>query len=150
MSLGEKIKQRRRQLNLSQENLAEKVHVHSNTIRKWEKGTSSPSAEEIKSLAEALDTTTTFLYEEDYPASFIKNSAYQDKTEIQNSVPPMAYWGSLVDNAERTAENGKNLHVIIGLVKTALDILENAVSTSNEQHEGYVSGAGTMYVSHFL
>ncbi len=42
----------------------------------------------------------------------------------------MAYWGSLVDNAEKTAENGKNLHVIISLVKTALNTLENAMHKS--------------------
>ena len=140
MSLGEKIKQRRRQLAFSQEKLAELVSVHSNTIRKWEKGNSSPSAEEVRSLAEALGVTTAFLYDENdtnNKPSFFKNSAYQDKTEIQNSVPSMAYWGSLVDNAERTAENGKNLQVIIGLVKTALNILENALNTQQETQVSY-------------
>ena len=101
MKLGEKIKQRRRQLNLSQEKLAEQISVHSNTIRKWEKGVSSPSATELQMLAEALNTSTSFLYGENNPTSFVKNSAYQDKTEIQDSIPTMAYWGSLVDNASR-------------------------------------------------
>ena len=150
MSLGEKIKERRRQLNLSQEKLAEKVHVHSNTIRKWEKGISVPDAKELQLLAENLGTTTTYLYGEDTPASFIKNSAYQDKTEILNSVPSMAYWGSLVDNAERTAENGKNLEVIVSLVKTALNILENAVNNPNELHEFYVKGCGYSLASQMM
>lgn len=148
MNLGEKIRQCRRQLNLSQEKLAEQIHVHSNTIRKWEKGLSTPNAEEIRLLAEILRTTAACLYDEDSTSSFIKNSAYQDKTEIQNSVPSMAYWGSLVDNAERTAENGKNLSVIIGLVKTALSILENAINEQNETHEGYTSACGYSIVGH--
>ena len=151
MSLGEKIKQRRRQLAFSQEKLAELVSVHSNTIRKWEKGNSSPSAEEVRSLAEALGVTTAFLYDENdtnNKPSFFKNSAYQDKTEIQNSIPSMAYWGSLVDNAERTAENGRNLQVIIGLVKTALNILENATNTQQETQEGCASACGYSIAGH--
>lgn len=129
MSLGENIKKYRRGVNLTQEALAEIVGVHSNTIRKWEKGISYPNAEELKLIANALRTTTDNLYVEIVPRStFIKNSAYQDNTEIHDSIPSMAYWGSLVDNAEKTAEKGKNLGVIIGLVKTALNILENAIS----------------------
>lgn len=136
MSLGEKIKQRRRQLNLSQEKLAEMIDVHSNTIRKWEKNKSTPDLKLLQFLADALQTTVTYLCEENGTKNttlFIKNSAYQDKTEIQNSTPSMAYWGSLVDNAEKTAEIGKNLEVIIGLVKTALDTLQKALVEQNSQ-----------------
>lgn len=39
-----------------------------------------------------------------------------------------SYWGSLVDNAEKTAENGKNLDLIISLVNTALEILKSATT----------------------
>ena len=136
MSLGEKIKQRRRQLNLSQEKLAEMIDVHSNTIRKWEKNESTPDLKLLQFLADALQTTVTYLCEENETKNttlFIKNSAYQDKTEIQNSTPSMAYWGSLVDNAEKTAEIGKKLEVIIGLVKTALDTLQKALVEQNSQ-----------------
>ena len=160
MNLGEKIKQRRRGLGISQEKLSELVGVHENTIRKWEKGSSFPDAIELKNIAKALGTTTSYLCDEtdstSNSASFIKNSAYQDKTEIQNSVPSMAYWGSLVDNAEKTAENGKNIDVIIGLVKTALNILETAIKNidtngaDQDEHEGYVKGSGKFFVSSFM
>ena len=83
-----------------------------------------------------MQTTVTYLCEENGTKNttlFIKNSAYQDKTEIQNSTPSMAYWGSLVDNAEKTAEIGKNLEVIIGLVKTALETLQKALVEQNSQ-----------------
>lgn len=153
MSLGENIKRHRRVINLTQEALAEAVGVHSNTIRKWEKGLSYPNAEELKLIANALKTTTDSLYTETWSQStFIKNSAYQDNTEIHDSVPSMAYWGSLVDNAEKTAENGKNLHVIIDLVKTTLNILEEAVNKHEHKKDGYIRDVGKreMYVSQFV
>ena len=148
MSLGENIKKRRREMNLSQETFGDMINVHENTIRKWEKGTSYPNAAELKNIAEALDTTTDALFDDKTPSTFVKNSAYQDKTEIKNSVPSMAYWGSLVDNAEKTAENGKNITVIINLVKTALNILESSIEkTQNREHEGFAESGGTLYAS---
>ena len=137
MNLGGKIKARRRQLNLSQEKLAEMVNVHSNTIRKWEKNESTPDIKLLQPLAEALQTTTTYLCEEketENHSSFIKNSAYQDKTEIQDSMPSMAYWGSLVDNAEIAAQVGKNLDAIVGLVNTALRTLQEALLAQQKEH----------------
>ena len=134
MSLGQRIKLCRQRLGLSQESLAEKVGVHPNTIRKWEKGITAPDAEISSILANTLQTTITFLYEgkDSYNDSlFIKNSTYQDKTEILNSTPSMAYWGTLVDNAEKTAEDGKNLELIINLVSTALRILKSALEREN-------------------
>lgn len=132
MTLGEKIKQRRREKNLSQEKLGELLNVHENTIRKWEKGISSPSAEELQHLANELDTTTTDLYNENY--SFIKNSTYQDKTEIQNSFPNMGYWGTLLDNAEKAAEIGKNLDLIIPILNKALLIIKTAFIAKQGQN----------------
>lgn len=151
MSLGENIKKHRRNANLTQEELAYIVGVHTNTIRKWEKGISYPSAAELKTIADALNLTIDDLYSETgTKATFIKNSAYQDKTEIQNSIPSMAYWGSLVDNAEKTAENGRNLDVIIGLVKTALNILESAINGAENEHETYVMNTENMHISQLM
>lgn len=138
MTLGERIRKCRRELNLSQETLGDIINVHENTIRKWEKGVSTPNAIELKNIAEALKTTTGYLCAETDTSSgdkaFLKNSAYQDMTEIHNSVPSMAYWGSLVDNAEKTAENGKNIEIIIGLVKTALRVLETSIEKKEEKN----------------
>lgn len=148
MSLGENIKKRRREMNLSQETFGYMVNVHENTIRKWEKGISYPNAAELKTIAEALHTTTDALFDDKAPSTFVKNSAYQDKTEIKNSVPSMAYWGSLVDNAEKTAENGKNITVIINLVKTALNILESSIEKQDDsEHEGFAESGGILYTS---
>ncbi len=60
---GEKIKRLRDAQNLTQEQLAELVGVHTNTISSWENGTIPNMARVIK-LANALHTTTTYLLDE--------------------------------------------------------------------------------------
>ena len=47
--------------------------------------------------------------------------------EAKSRTATMGYWGSVVDNAEKTARDGKNLETVIGLVSHALDILKAAV-----------------------
>ena len=55
-----------------------------------------------------------------------------DMNEVQkiqrriNEAKSRKYWGSVVDNAEKTAKDGKNLETVIGLVSHALDILKAA------------------------
>ena len=138
MSLGEKIRKRRRELDMTQEALGDLLNVHENTIRKWEKGISSPSAKELENLSHALRTTIEALCSEADNQNFMKSSEYQDRTEINNNVPSMAYWGSLVDNAEKAAESGKNISAIITLVKTALQILEDSPLQILHNNETYV------------
>lgn len=53
--LGENIRKARIDAGLSQEELGEKLHVVRQTISKWEKGASAPSAELLLELAGALD-----------------------------------------------------------------------------------------------
>ncbi|MBQ7263692.1 MAG: helix-turn-helix domain-containing protein [Synergistaceae bacterium] len=58
---GGRIKHYRDQLGLTQEELAHKVGVHVNTIRRWEQGKQSPDARKLASLADAFGTTTAHL-----------------------------------------------------------------------------------------
>ena len=51
------LKEWRGKRGLSQEELAESVGVHENTIRKWEKGYREPRAGDIAKLASALHVT---------------------------------------------------------------------------------------------
>ena len=136
-NLSERIKQHRKAKGLTQANLAELLDMSEMTIRRWEAEKTSPRMDEIKKLAQVLEIPTNELLDNQQfennshsvnADTFVKNSAYEDKTEIKNSVPSMAYWGSLVDNAEKAAENGKNLDLVIGLIKTALDIVKSAAS----------------------
>lgn len=58
---GSRLKQQRSSLHMTQESLAEKLNVHVNTIRRWEKGEQSPDAKKLDYLAEALNTTVAYL-----------------------------------------------------------------------------------------
>ena len=55
--LGENIIARRKQMGLSQQTLADQLHVVRQTISKWEKNLSVPDADALLRLADALETT---------------------------------------------------------------------------------------------
>lgn len=52
--LGETIKNRRKELNITQPNLAELAQVSTNTLYKLERGKGNPSIEVLNKLAEVL------------------------------------------------------------------------------------------------
>lgn len=55
--LGETITTLRKKQNLSQQELADRLHVVRQTISKWEKNLSVPDADALVRLADALDVT---------------------------------------------------------------------------------------------
>jgi transcriptional regulator with XRE-family HTH domain len=57
----ERIFQRRKQLGMSQEELAGRIGTSQRQISKYETGKNDPTAEVLNSLADALDTTTDWL-----------------------------------------------------------------------------------------
>ncbi len=59
---GKAIGRRRRELDLSQEALAEKAELHRTYISSIERGTRNPSLENIKKLADALDISIANLF----------------------------------------------------------------------------------------
>ena len=54
MTLGETIRELRREKSLSQEQLAERTGLSRQTIYKWESGQAAPDLENLKTLAGAL------------------------------------------------------------------------------------------------
>jgi transcriptional regulator with XRE-family HTH domain len=61
----QRLRELRRQKNLSQTELGEKAGVHYTHISKYERGVSTPSVETIRGLAEALGVSTDFLMDGD-------------------------------------------------------------------------------------
>ena len=55
--LGENIIAQRKRLGLSQQTLADQLHVVRQTISKWEKNLSVPDADALLKLADALETS---------------------------------------------------------------------------------------------
>lgn len=65
MSLAEKIIKLRKNIGLSQEELAEKINVPRQVIYKWEKGQITPEIKKIVELSELFNVTTDYLLKDD-------------------------------------------------------------------------------------
>jgi transcriptional regulator with XRE-family HTH domain len=61
LTIGNRIKQRRQQLGLSQNDLADMLKITQNQIWRYEQGKNSPTGEVIIALAQALETSTDWL-----------------------------------------------------------------------------------------
>ena len=66
--LNENMKTRRKHKGLSQEELAQQLHVVRQTVSKWENGSSVPDAGMLIRLAEVLDCTVSELLEDSQTA----------------------------------------------------------------------------------
>jgi DNA-binding XRE family transcriptional regulator len=60
-TFGERLKQLRQELNLTQEALAEKLQTVRSTINKYEKNTRKPEYETLIKIADLFNTTTDYL-----------------------------------------------------------------------------------------
>lgn len=67
--LGEKITRLRRARNMTQAELAEKLHFTYQAVSNWERGVSEPNAETLVALAAFFDTTADELLKGENPAS---------------------------------------------------------------------------------
>lgn len=72
LDIGNRIKQRRLQLNMSQANLAEKLGLRNrSTITRYEQGEKTFKQSQIRALAEALNTTPSYLMGWDEPPNVV-------------------------------------------------------------------------------
>ena len=65
MNMGDKIKQRRTELNMTQEQLADKLSVSRSTVANWESGRNYPDLQLIASIADVLGLSLDELLRED-------------------------------------------------------------------------------------
>ena len=62
MTMGDRIKQKRKDLNLTQEELAEKMGVSYQAVSKWENNASMPDTALLHALAGILDVSLDYLF----------------------------------------------------------------------------------------
>ena len=62
MFIGQIILNRRKELNMTQKQLAEKLNVTDRTISRWECGVSLPDVEMLKTVAKVLEVDITYFY----------------------------------------------------------------------------------------
>ena len=63
--IGMKIELRRKQLGMSQEKLGEMIGVTYQQIQKYEKGINKVSAERLQKIAQSLNVSTNFFFEDE-------------------------------------------------------------------------------------
>lgn len=64
MSIGSQISARRKQMSMTQQDLAEKMEVSFQAVSAWERDEYLPETDKLKGLAKALNTKISFLMEE--------------------------------------------------------------------------------------
>ena len=79
MKLGDNIQQLRKDLKLSQEQLAEKIDVTRQTISNWELGETSPNPEQLKLLSNALNVSIDELLNNDVKSVIIDKVSNTEK-----------------------------------------------------------------------
>lgn len=84
MNLSEKILYCRQKAGLSQEELAGILRVSSQSISKWETGTSTPEVDKLLLLAKTFGVSTDWLLSEDEPSQDIPNN----DRNVPSSEPP--------------------------------------------------------------
>ncbi len=101
MGIGARIKDLRKQANLTQPELAERIGVHETTIRRWEQERDrGPDGKAVTLLAEVLKTTPEYLLNDSRPAkqpeqksSPFKNTGYSlvyERNGERMELPPTA------------------------------------------------------------
>ena len=114
MTLGEKIKEARKQCGLSQEQLAEKMSVSRSAIAKWETDKGLPDIDNLKALAVFLNVSVDYLLDdgeridelvtrEAYDlASYGKGSKKRKKDRVMREKFPDAEIHTLLGNLKLT------------------------------------------------
>ena len=104
VSIGERIKAAREQ-KYKQDEFAEIVGVHKNTVSRWENNTRTPSSDVIPSIAKALDVSTSYLLgETDDPHTYKHSTAldlkqqYVDRAIAEGRVLPTDLTSDLPEN----------------------------------------------------
>jgi transcriptional regulator with XRE-family HTH domain len=113
--IGSYIAQKRRALNLTQEQLAEKLGVSNKTISKWENGKCMPDYSVIQKLCDALNVTLAELMD-------AEDSAEESVRTYDNE--------QVLDLIRRTQELERQRQVLFGVVLIILGIACCALSAT--------------------
>ena len=125
--IGNFISENRKKLNMTQEELAEKMNVSKNAVSKWERGLNLPDASIMEDLCKILNITLNELFKGEYKNLEIKNlyKVYQTKNEKIVAV----------DNATYKFESGC-FYAIMGHSGSGKSTLLNILGTLDKQTSG--------------
>jgi predicted transcriptional regulators len=127
IAIGRYIARKRKEQNLTQEQLSEQLGVSNKTISKWENGKCMPDYSLIQKLCEALDVTLPELMDgEDAAENSVR--VYDDE--------------QILDLLRRTQELERQKNTLYGLVLIVLGIASGAMSktTGGTDVQKFIAG----------
>lgn len=127
IAIGRYIVRKRKERNLTQEQLSEQFGVSNKTISKWENGKCMPDYSLIQKLCEALDVTLPELMDgEDAAENSVR--VYDDE--------------QILDLLRRTQELERQKNILYGLVLIVLGIASGAMSktTGGTDVQKFIAG----------
>lgn len=119
MSIGDRIKARRKELGLTQTELGQRVHKSSQVISNWERGyTTGIAAEDLQHLAEALTTNISFFVPDTYTATTQVLGTDKIKTSAVRESPQDSRLTALITEYPNLDEKSKDIiDAIVALSK---------------------------------
>lgn len=144
MTFGKTLKERRSQLDLTQQEVAKKLYISRQTISNWENGKSYPDLDMLIKISDVYQVSIDSLLKGDQE---LKKSL--DTQKVESILLPMEYIPLLLNIATAilTFLAPKNIWVIF--VGLGLNLIGLALSITNERINSYISGnekAGKYFV----
>ena len=126
-AIGSYIARKRKEQNLTQEQLAQQLGVSNKTISKWENGKCMPDYSIVESLCEALHVTLAELMDGE--------DAAEDSVRVYDDA-------QILDLLRRTQELERQKGVLCGFVLIVLGIASSALSktTGGTHMQDFISG----------
>ena len=144
MTFGKTLKERRSQLDLTQQEVAKKLYISRQTISNWENGKSYPDLDMLIKISDVYQVSIDSLLKGDQE---LKKSL--DTQKVESILLPMEYIPLLLNIATAilTFLVPKNIWVIF--VGLGFNLIGLALSITNERINSYISGnekAGKYFV----
>lgn len=144
MTFGKTLKERRSQLDLTQQEVAKKLYISRQTISNWENGKSYPDLDMLIKISDVYHVSIDSLLKGDHE---LKKSL--DTQKVESILLPMEYIPLLLNIATAilTFLVPKNIWVVF--VGLELNLIGLALSITNERINSYISGnekAGKYFV----
>lgn len=147
MKLNEKIYFYRKALNLSQEELAERVGVSRQAVSKWELGEATPEVEKLLALAGVFGITTDELLREDAAAAPGSNDPVpqvQSESEFDHAV---GFFGRLIRRfgwlaGVYVALSGAGIALVGGIARYAFRAMGRTSVDLGGMMGGFMTGGG--------
>ena len=106
---GLRVKERRKELKLSAQDVADELGTTRVTVSRWESGISEPNDKTKKALANVLKTSVAYLMgETDNPVLGANEVPEQLQLQKAEKSQDISYWGNFLENIQKVARSGNS------------------------------------------